>query len=161
MPRATMRVNDQFAGGELALVLRDSGVRTGACAGAGLALTFIAWVFIANGVPALERGALQRNVVACAVFGLFCLVPVVRFMRQPGRLLVSSLIAWSILTFAYRALCMHFNALANRCSAVQIFTLGAIVCMILATLSWIGTCIWRVRESYMSSNRVSHSNHHL
>jgi hypothetical protein len=82
-------------------------------------------------------------------------------MRQPGRLLVSSLIAWSILTFAYRALCMHFNALANRCSAVQIFTLGAIVCMILATLSWIGTCIWRVRESYMSSNRVSHSNHHL
>jgi hypothetical protein len=156
-----MRINDQFAGGELALVLRDSGVRTGAIAGAGLVLTFIAWVFIANRVPTFERVALQRNIVAAAVFGLFCLVPVIRFMWQPGRLLVSSLIAWSILTFGYRALCMHFSALANRCSAVQIFTLGAIVCMILATLSWIGTCIWRVRESYMSSHRVSHSNHHL
>jgi hypothetical protein len=82
-------------------------------------------------------------------------------MWQPGRLLVSSLISWSILTFTYRGLCIHYSALAGRYSAVRIFILGAIVCMILATLSWIGTCIWRVRESYMSNHRVSHSNHHL
>jgi len=156
-----MQVHDRFPGNELALVLHDTGVRTGFCAGVGLAIGFIAWVFVANRVPALERVALERNVIAAAVLGLFFLVPVVRFMWQPGRLLVSSLIAWSILTFTYWGLSMHFGGLAERYSAVQIFTLGAIVYMILATLSWIGTCIWKARETHMSSHRVSHSNHHL
>jgi hypothetical protein len=156
-----MRVNDRFAGSELALVLHDSGVRTGAYAGAGLAVSFVAWVVVANRVPSLENVALQRNLIGAALLGLFFMVPVVRFMWQPGRLLVSSLIAWSILTFTYRVLCMFFGSLYERFSAVQVFTLGAIVCMILATLSWIGTCIWRARESHMSSHRVSHSNHRL
>jgi hypothetical protein len=156
-----MRVNDRTPGSELALVLHDPGVRTGACSGIGLAITLIAWVYIANRVPALERVALDRNVVAAAAMAFFFLVPIVRFMWQPGRLLVSSLISWSILTFTYRGLCMYFSALAERYSAVQIFTLGAIVCMILATLSWIGTCIWRARESYMANDRVSDSHHHL
>ena len=156
-----MRAKDKFPTSELSLVLHDSGVRTGACSGIGLAITFAAWLYIANRVPALDRIALERNVVADAALGFFFLIPVVRFMWQPGRLLISSLISWSILTFAYRGLCIHFTALSGRYSAVRIFTLGAIVCMILATLSWIGTCIWRVRESYMSNHRVSHSNHHL
>ena len=156
-----MWIDDQALGKELALVLHDTGVRTGACSGIGLAITLIAWVYIANRVPGLEGVALDRNVVAAAVMGFFFLVPIVRFMWQPGRLLVSSLISWSILTFTYRGLCLFFSALADRYSAVQVFTLGAIVCMILATLSWIGTCIWRVRESYMANDRVSHSNHHL
>jgi hypothetical protein len=159
--RATMRVDNRFTNNELALMLRDSGVRTGACSGVGLAITLVTWVYVANRIAALEPVALQRNIIAAAVFGVFFLVPVVRFMWRPGRLLVSSLIAWSILTFTYRGLSMFFGALDERYSAVQIFTLGAIVCMMLATLSWIGTCIWRVRESYMSNHRVSHSNHHL
>jgi hypothetical protein len=156
-----MGVDDRVPGKELDLVLHDTGVRTGVCSGVGLAITLIAWVYVANRVPGLERVALDRNVVAAAVMAFFFLVPIVRFMWQPGRLLVSSLISWSILTFTYRGLCMFFSALADRYSAVQVFTLGAIVCMILATLSWIGTCIWRVRESYMANDRVSHSNHHL
>jgi hypothetical protein len=156
-----MRASDRFESEELSLVLHDSGVRTGACSGLGLAITFSAWLYIANRVPALDHLALERNVVAAAVLAFFFLIPVVRFMWQPGRLLVSSLIAWSMLTFAYRGLCIHFSALAGRYGAVHIFILGAIVCMILATLSWIGTCIWRVRESYMSNHRVSHSNHHI
>jgi hypothetical protein len=156
-----MRAKDKFPSNELSLVLHDSGVRTGACSGVGLAIAFTTWLYIANRVPALDRVALERNVVAAAALAFFFLIPIVRFMWQPGRLLVSSLIAWIIFTFAYRALCIHFSTLAARYSAVQIFILGAIVCMILATLSWIGTCIWRVRESYMSNHRVSHSNHHL
>ena len=161
MQWATMRANDRFPSNELSLVLHDSGVRTGACSGIGLAIAFIAWIYVANRVPAFDRMALQRNAIATAVLVFFFLIPIVRFMWQPGRLLVSSLISWSIFTFAYLVLCMNFNALATRYSAMQIFILGAIVCMILATLSWIGTCIWRVRESYMHSHRVSHSNHHL
>jgi hypothetical protein len=156
-----MPFNERFAGSELALVLHDSGVRTGACAGVGMGVTFIAWIVIANRVPSLENFALQRNVIGAAVLLVFFLAPVVRFMWQPGRLLVSSLIAWSILTFAYRALCIYFSALSERFSAVQVFTLGAFVCMILAALSWVGTCIWRVRESHMASHHIPHSNHRL
>ncbi len=156
-----MRVSNRFPSKNVALVLHDSGVRTGAYAGAGLSFAFIAWVYIANRVPALEHVALQRNIIAAAILSLFFLAPIVRFMWQPGRMLVSSLISWSILTFTYRVVCLHFRELTERFSAVQIFTLGAMVCMILATLSWIGTCIWRVRESHMSSHGVSHSNHRL
>ena len=156
-----MRADHHFSSNELALAVHDSGVRTGFCAGVGLAIAFIAWVYVANRIPALERVALERNVIAAAVLGLFFLVPVVRFMWQPGRLLVSSLIAWSMLTFTYWGLSMDFRGLAERYGAVQIFILGAIVYMILATLSWIGTCIWRARETHMSSHRVSHSNHRL
>jgi hypothetical protein len=156
-----MRVNDRFSDSELALVLRDSGVRTGVCAGVGLAISFTVWLYVANRAPALEHVALQRNIIAAGFLGLFFLVPVARFMWRPGRLLVSSLISWSIFAFTYRGLCMNFHDLSGRYSAVQVFTLGAIVYMILATLSWIGTCIWRVRETYMSSHRVSHSHHRL
>ena len=87
--RATMRVDSRFTGNELALVLRDSGVRTGVCSGVGLGITLVTWVYVANRVAALERVALQRNIIAAAVFGVFFLVPVVRFMWRPGRLLVS------------------------------------------------------------------------
>jgi hypothetical protein len=157
-----MRVEERSPGAELALVLHDSGVRTGVGAGVGLAATFITWVYVANRIPSLERVALERNVIAVAVLLLFFLIPVVRFMWQPGRLLVSSLLAWSILALSYRALSMHFLGLTGRYGAMQVFILGAIVYMILATLSWIATCIWRARESHMSSHhRVSHSNHRL
>jgi hypothetical protein len=156
-----MQVSDRFSSREIALVLHDSGVRTGVCAGVGLAISFTVWLFVANRIPALEHVALQRNIIAAAVLGVFFLVPVARFMWRPGRLLVSSLVSWSIFALAYRVLCLYFRDLTGRYSAVQIFTLGAIVYMILATLSWIGTCIWRVRESYMTNHRVSHSHHRL
>jgi hypothetical protein len=115
-------------------------------AGVGLSTVLVAWVFVANRAPALEPFALERNIAAAVALGLFAAVPVLRFLRLPGPLLASSLIAWSILALTYRLLCVYFWGLAERYSAVQLFTIGAILYMILATLSWIGTCIWRARE---------------
>jgi hypothetical protein len=137
-------------------VFRNAATRTGVYAGVGLSLALTAWLFAANRFPAFENLALERNVVAAAAFGLIALVPVLRFVRWPGNLLASSLVAWSILTLTYRALCVYFRALADRYSAPQILILGSLIYMILATLSWIGTCIWRARESH-----VSEENHHL
>jgi uncharacterized membrane protein YvlD (DUF360 family) len=119
-------------------------------AGVGLAMVLVAWVFVANRAPALERFALERNIVAAVALGLFAAVPVLRFWRLPGPLLASGLITWSVLALTYRLLCVVFSGLAERYSAVQIFMLGAVLYMILATLSWIGTCIWRARESNIS-----------
>lgn len=124
--------------------------------GVALAIGFTTWLYVANRVPAFESVALQRNVIAATVLGVIAALPVLRFLRSPGNLLVSSLIAWGILCFTYRGLCVLFSDLADRYSAPQIFALGAVVYMLLATLSWIGTCIWRARESH-----VSHSNHHV
>jgi hypothetical protein len=152
-----MSVRAHLPGYDLTHALWNAATRTGMYAGVGLSLVFATWLFIANRVPEFENLALERNLLAAAVFGLVALVPVLRFARLPGSLLASSLVAWGILTLTYRGLCVHFQALADRYSAPQILILGSLVYMILATLSWIGTCIWRAREyhSSRSGHRLS------
>jgi len=45
---------------------------------------------------------------------------------------------------------MVFVLLNERYSAFHVFVLGAVVYLICATLSWIGTIIWRVRSADIS-----------
>jgi len=148
---------------ELALVLHNPGVRIGTYTGALLAIGFALWLYVANRVPSLEGFALQRNIVAAVILGLLAAIPVLRFLREPGNLLVAGLVAWGVLSFAYRVLGLHFVALAERYGAIQVFILGAVVYMILATISWIGTCLWRLRHSQIShqphQSHISHPNH--
>ena len=136
-------------------VFRNASVRTGVYVGICLSVVFLGWIVLANRVPFLERLALERNLAAALLLGLLAMVPVLRFLRMPGRLLASSLIAWTLFSLTYRVLCMFFPGLAERYAAMQIFMLGAVVYMIVVTLSWIGTIIWRVRAS-----NESHPNHH-
>lgn len=140
---------------ELFHPFRNTSVRTGLYVGIVLSIALGAWVIVANRVPVLERFALARNLAAVAVLGLIALIPVLRFWRLPGNLLASSLIAWAILSLFYRVLCMYFARLADRFSAVQIFMLGAVLYMLVVTLSWIWTIIRRARAS-----AISHPNHH-
>jgi hypothetical protein len=147
---------------ELTLVIHDSGVRTGVYAGLAMVLVFIAWLFVANRVSALDRVAMQRNVVTAAILAILFMIPVVRFTWHPVRLLTSSVIAWSIFSLCYRGLCIPFSSLSERYNAMRVFTLGTVVCMILATLSWIVTVIWKARETHIAhQHRVSHLNHHV
>jgi hypothetical protein len=136
-------------------VFRNASVRTGVYVGVVLSIVFSGWVVVANRVPVLDRFALVRNLAAVAVLGLIAVIPVLRFWRMPGNLLASSLVAWLVFSLAYRVLCMRFAGLAERFSAVQIFVLGAVLYMLVVTLSWIWTIIRRVRASH-----VSHPNHH-
>lgn len=147
---------------ELTLAAHDSALRTGVWSGISMVVVFVAWLFIANRVPSSEKFALDRNVVAASILAVLFMVPVVRFMWHAGRLLASSLAAWWIFSIAYRLLCIAFSALSERYTPMRVFILGSVVCMILATLSWIATLIWRTRESHIASHhRVSHSNHHV
>jgi hypothetical protein len=136
-------------------VFRNASVRTGVYVGVVLSIVFTGWVIVANRIPLLERFALLRNLAAVAVLGLVAVIPVLRFWRMPGHLLASSLIAWALFSLTHRVLCMRFAGLAERFSAVQIFMLGAVLYMLVVTLSWIWTIIRRVRASH-----VSHPNHH-
>lgn len=134
---------------------RNAAIRTGAYVGVCLTLVFSAWLMIANRAPFLERFALERNIAAAAILGLLAAVPIFRFLRLPGHLLASSLIGWLIFSLSYRVLCLLFRDLSNWHGTVQVFMLGAVVYMILTTLSWIVTTIWRARETH-----ASHPKHH-
>jgi len=119
-----------------------------------MSAVLVLWIFVANRVAFSESFARERNLSAAVLIGFLALVPVFRFVRLPGNLVVSSLIGWGLLSLAYRGLCWHFHALNDRYSAFHIFMMGAVIYMIFATLSWVGSCIWRLRESH-----ASHSNH--
>jgi hypothetical protein len=137
-------------------VFKNAAVGTGVYAGAALSAIFATWVYVANRVPGTEPFALERNLTAAGVLSLLALVPLIRFCRLPGQLLASGLIAWSIVALTYRIICVYFPGLAEQASAFQIFIMGAVVYMILATLCWVGRCLWRAKGS-----GISHSNHHV
>jgi hypothetical protein len=136
-------------------VFRNAAIRTGVYVGVCLTFVFTAWVVIANHAPLLERLALERNIAAVVILCLVAAVPILRFLRLPGHLLASSLIAWLIFSLSYGALTVIFGGLSNRLSTFHVFMLGAVVYMILTTLSWIIATIWRAREA-----NASHPKHH-
>jgi hypothetical protein len=126
---------------------RNAPVRVGLYAGIWLSAAFIAWVVIANRAPFLEPLAQQRNVIATLLLALIAAMPVVRFLRSPGALLISGLLAWSVLTLVFRILSLKFVLLQEYYSTFHIFVLGAVVYLLFATLSWIGMIVWRAREA--------------
>lgn len=136
-------------------VFRNAAIRMGVYTGVCLTLVFAAWLVIANRVAFLERFALERNIAAAAVFAFLAGIPVLRFLRMPGNLLVSSLMGWIVFSVSYRILCVIFQGLSDWHSTFQVFMLGAVVYMILTTLSWIGTLIWKARAAH-----AAHSNRH-
>jgi hypothetical protein len=128
-------------------LLRSAAVRTGVYTGVSLSILFAAWLVIANRVPFLEPVAVIRNFIATSLMLALASVPVVRFLRAPAEMLLSSVLAWSILTLTYGCLCLEFSLLDQYYTPSEIFVLGMVVYLLLATLCWIGTIIWRVRAS--------------
>jgi hypothetical protein len=101
-------------------------------------------------VPFLEPLAFARNAGAAGLLVLIASVPVLRFYREPGEMLGSSLIGWSLLTLTFWMLCFKFILLDITYSVFQIFMMGTVVYLIVATLAWIGTIIRRARASHIS-----------
>jgi hypothetical protein len=128
--------------------LRNVPVRIGIYTGVSLSLVLIAWVLIANRVPFLEPLAEQRNMVASLLLAVVACMPVVRFLRSPANLLLSGLLAWSLLTLTYRILCAIFVLLAEKYGAFHVFVLGAVAYLLFATLSWLGKMVWRARDAH-------------
>jgi len=134
-------------------LFRDAAVRTGVYVGLAFSFVFTAWLLVANRVPAFDGLAVPRNIIAACLLGLIACIPVLRFFRLPAEMLLSSVIAWGIFTLTYGSLCLKFSLLDQHYSTVEVFVLGAVVYLLLATLSWIGTIIWRVRAAHSSHPR--------
>jgi hypothetical protein len=127
--------------------LRNAPTRVGFYTGVWLSLVFVAWVLIANRVEFLDPLAQQRNAIATLLLAVIAAMPVMRFLRAPAELLISGLLAWSVLTLAYRILSLEFALLQDYYSTFHVFVLGAVAYLLFATVSWIGMIVWRAREA--------------
>jgi len=136
------------------MFLRNVPVRVGIYTGICLSLVFTIWLVLANRVPFLEPLAMSLKIAAAIILVFFATLPLLRFYRSPGELMVSGLIAWMLLSITYRILCMVFVLLGEKYSAFHVFVLGAVVYLLGATLFWIGMMIWKVRAA-----DVSHPHH--
>jgi hypothetical protein len=121
--------------------------RVGLYTGVWLSLVFVAWVLIANRLPLLEPLAQQRNVIAALLLAMIAAMPLLRFLRSPAELLISGLLAWSVLTLTYWILSLKFILLQYYYSTFHVFVLGAVAYLLFATLSWIGMIVWRARAA--------------
>ena len=135
--------------------LKDSAFRMGVYIGLCLFATFASWLVVANRFPFFERFALERNALAAAVMCLFAALPVLRFIRRPAKILVAGGTAWAIFSFLYRVMALFFLGLYSWHSAWQLFMEGAVLYLILATLSWIVGFVLRVRAEH-SASRQNH-----
>jgi len=129
-------------------LLRNPAVRIGLLVGGGLSLAFSGWIYFANRISVFDRVSIERNLAAAAIMGVLAFIPVLGFFREPGNLLISSLISWSILTATYWTLSMFFSALRDWYSTFEVFMLGAVLYLIASTVSWIGRCIWKARSAH-------------
>ncbi len=78
--------------------LRIRSLRIGIVTGIYLSCVFIAWLIVANRIPALYPFAGARNAVAGAMMLILLAIPVLRFRHDPGSLFVAGLTAWTVLT---------------------------------------------------------------
>jgi hypothetical protein len=136
------------------LFLRNAAVRMGIYVGVFMSLIFAVWLIVANRTPLLEPVALERNIGAAALMAFFACLPILRFYRMPNELLLSGLLGWGLLSITYRIFCFKFVLLVEHYSAFHIFVLGAVSYLVFATVSWIGTIIWRVHAT--SSSHTHH-----
>ena len=102
-----------------------------------LTITIIAWLLIANRVPALDRLAMLRNLAAGALVIGIMLVPVWRFRGCPAHVLTCGLTSWSILTLVYAILQIPFPHLAARMGTFHFFMLGALILGLASALLWV------------------------
>jgi hypothetical protein len=130
--------------------LEYAAVRSGIYIGLSLSLIFSVWLLLANRAPFLEPLALERNIIAAALLALLALIPLIRFFRSPCELLISGILAWSLLTLTYWIFGLKFVLLEEYYSAFHIFVLGAVSYLIFATVFWIGTIVWRVHATHSS-----------
>jgi hypothetical protein len=112
-------------------------LRIGVLTGVYLSCAFVAWLVVANRFPQLERFAGIRNLAAAAAALALMLIPVLRFRREPVRMFVSGLTAWTLLTLTYIGMEMRFSLLESRMGAFHIFMLGGITYGFVAVLHWV------------------------
>ena len=159
-----MAARPQLPGMRLVLWMRSDALRIGIYTGVCLSSVFVAWLLIANRFPQLEPFAGVRNVIAGAAEILLMAVPALRFRGKPGRMFISSLTSWALLTITYIFLEMHFTLLASRMGALRVFILGAACIGFAAVFQWVFLMCAEARHRHLiesTQGTVSASRHRI
>ncbi len=125
----------------------------GVLTGAYLCLVLIAWLVIANHIPASADFAGPRNATAFALGTLVLLIPVVRFLREPAQLFASGIVAWILLSLAYLALGFFYHRLHLRMEPFNLFMLGAALYGGVAVVAWVATMLVAARTHSIAAHR--------
>jgi len=158
-----MATRPQLPGMQWFLWLRIASLRIGVLTGIYLSCVFVAWLEVANRVPALWSFAELRNLVAGAILIVLLGIPVLRFLHRPGRLFVAGLTAWTLMTVTYLVAEVHFTLLESRMGALHVFVLGAVSYGFVAVLDWVFLMCAGVRHQHMVQSRetpASTGRHH-
>jgi hypothetical protein len=132
-----MAARSQLPGMRLLRWLRNASFRIGVITGVYLSIVFVAWLVVANRFPGLQSFAGIRNLAGAVTILLLMLIPVLRFRREPVRMFVAGLTAWTLLTLTYFGMEMNFSLLASRMGAFHIFMLGGITWCFVAAFHWV------------------------
>jgi hypothetical protein len=139
------------------LWLRNASLRIGILTGIYLSCVFVAWLIVANRMPALEPYAEARNLLAGAILIAVLAIPVLRFRQRPGRLFVAGLTAWTLLTLTYLVAEMRFTLLESRMGAFHVFVLGTVSYGFVAVLDWVFLICAGVRHQHVVQSRQTSS----
>jgi hypothetical protein len=132
-----MAARPQLPGMRWFLWLRNASLRIGVFTGVYLSCAFVVWLFVANRLPQLEPFAGIRNLAAGAAAIVLMLIPVLRFRREPVKMFVSGLTAWTLLTIVYIGMETHFSLLETRMGAFHMFMLGGVTYVFVAVFQWV------------------------
>ena len=133
--------------------LRNATLRVGLLTGIYFSIVLAGWMVVANRVPWSAHFAGLRNLGAALLMGMLMLIPVLRFLRSPGRLFASGLVAWAVLTWTYLMLGLYFERLYSRMGPLQVFMLGAVVYGSAAVVAWVASMVLAARHHH-------HHHHH-
>jgi len=133
--------------------VRNPILRTGLITGVFLSAVLSTWLVFANRVPSSANFAGLRNTATAALTGLLMLIPVVRFLRSPGRLLLAGLTGWTMLTCTYLIMGLSFERLYSRMGPFQVFMLGAIVYGCFAVITWVSSLVLAARHQPIATAR--------
>jgi hypothetical protein len=152
-----MAARHQLPGMRWFLWLRIASLRIGILTGIYLSGVFLAWLVVANRVPALERLAETRNLIGGVLLVTVLAIPALRFRQRPGKLFIAGLTAWTLLTLTYLAAELHFTLLESRMGAFHVFVLGAVSYGFVAVLDWVFLICAGVRHQHLAQARETTS----
>jgi hypothetical protein len=88
-------------------------------------------------------------------------IPVFRFIKDPAKLFISGLTAWTLLTLTYLVAGILFSLLESRMAAIQIFMLGAVSYGLIAVFVWVFLMCAAARHHHVaqSEHAAAHADH--
>lgn len=148
-----MAAGPQLPDMRVSSLLRHAALRNGVFTGVLLSCIFVAWLVVANRVHELEPYAEARNLVAGAILVGILMIPALRFLREPARLFLAGLTAWTLLTATYLASELFFKLLESRMGAFHVFVLGGVSYGFVAVLDWVFLICAGVRGQHLAQSR--------